>query len=94
MKTHTIAEAREKLPSLLKRARKGEDIGIISGNTIIQLKPVDVVAWENGYLFQEYGVTPDEWEGFKKRQHFKLKAAERAGTLKHFSGNLEKDIAD
>jgi antitoxin (DNA-binding transcriptional repressor) of toxin-antitoxin stability system len=42
MKTHTIAEAREKLPSLLKRARKGEDIGIISGNTIIQLKPVDV----------------------------------------------------
>ena len=66
MKTHTIAEAREKLPSLLKRAREGEDIGIISGNTIIQLRPVDVVAWENGYLFQEYGVTPDEWEGFKK----------------------------
>lgn len=67
MKTHTIAEARGKLPSLLKRAKDGEDIGIISGNTIIQLKPVDVVAWENGYLFQEYGVKPDEWERFKKR---------------------------
>lgn len=86
MKTLTIAEAREKLPSLLKRAREGEDIGIISGNTIIQLKPVDVVAWENGYLFQEYGVTSGEWEGFKKRQHSKLKADERGGTLKYFSG--------
>ncbi len=55
---------------------------------------MDVVAWENGYLFQEYGVTPGEWEGFKKRQHFKLKEAEREGTLKYFSGDLEKDIAD
>ena len=76
MKTLTIAEAREKLPSLLRRASKGEDIGIISGRTIIQLKPVDVVAWEDNYLFQEYGVTPKEWERFKKRMN-KRRATEK-----------------
>ena len=81
MKTLTIAEAREKLPSLLRRAKGGEDIGIISGNTIIQLKPVDVVAWENDYLFQEYGVTPVEWEGFKKRMD-KRRAKEKYVSFK------------
>lgn len=67
MKTLTAAEAREKLPSLLKRAKAGEEIGIISGDAIIQLKRVDVVPWEDTYLFQEYGVTPEEWERFRKK---------------------------
>ena len=45
MKTLTAAEACEKHPSLLKRAKAGEEIGIISGDGIIQLKRVDVVPW-------------------------------------------------
>ena len=67
MKTLTAAEAREKLPSLLKRAKAGEEFGIISGDAIIQLKRVDVVPWEDTYLFREYGVTPEEWERFRKK---------------------------
>lgn len=67
MKTFTAAEAREKFLSLLKRAKAGEEFGIISGDAIIQLKRVDVVPWEDTYLFQEYGVTPEEWERFRKQ---------------------------
>ena len=94
MKTLTAAEAREKLPSLLKRAKAGEEIGIISGNAIIQLKRVDVVPWEDTYLFREYGVTPEEWERFTKRQARKRKESVAAGSSKFFSGDIEKDIAE
>ena len=67
MKTLTIADARKSLPTLLDRVKEGEDIGIIAGDQIIQLKPVQVVAWEESYLYQEYNVTPPEWERFKRR---------------------------
>ncbi|MCI0745581.1 MAG: hypothetical protein L0Y58_09270 [Verrucomicrobia subdivision 3 bacterium] len=67
MKTLTITEARANLSAVLERVKRGEDIGIISGNQIVQLKPTSVVAWEDSYLYQEYGVRPEEWEKFKKR---------------------------
>ena len=67
MKTLTITEARANLSSVLEKAKQGEDIGIISGNEIIQLKPTPVVAWEDSYLYQEYGVTPEEWQKLKQR---------------------------
>jgi antitoxin (DNA-binding transcriptional repressor) of toxin-antitoxin stability system len=67
MKTLSITEARANLSAVLERAKKGEDIGILSGNKIVQLKPVEVVSWEESYLYQEYGVGPEEWERFKKR---------------------------
>jgi len=67
MKTLTITEARANLSAVLEDAKQGEDIGIISGNQIIQLKPTPVVAWEDSYLYQEYGVTPEEWRRFKGR---------------------------
>lgn len=93
MKTLTAAEARAKLPSLLKRAKAGEEFGIIAGDAIIHLKRVNVVPWEETYLFREYGVTPEEWERFTKQQTRRRKEAERTGTSKFFSGDLEKDIA-
>lgn len=65
----TIADARKSLPALLDRVKEGEDIGIIAGDQIIQLKPVQVVAWEESYLYQEYNVTPQEWERFKRRMN-------------------------
>jgi len=67
MKTLSITEARANLSAVLERAKKGEDIGILSGNKIVQLKPVEVVSWEDSYLYQEYGVGPEDWEQFKKR---------------------------
>ena len=67
MKTLTITEARANLSAVLDRAKEGEDIGIVSGNQVIQLKPVEVVAWEDSYLYQEYGAAPENWKRFKKR---------------------------
>jgi hypothetical protein len=67
MKTLSITEARANLSAVLEKAKNGEDIGIICGNQIIQLRPVEVVAWEDSYLYQEYGVIPSEWEQFKKK---------------------------
>jgi antitoxin (DNA-binding transcriptional repressor) of toxin-antitoxin stability system len=67
MKTLTVTEARSNLTAVLDRVCQGEDIGIIAGHQVIQLKPVEVVPWEDSYLYQEYGVGPDEWKRFKKR---------------------------
>lgn len=63
----TISDARKSLSAVLDRVKEGEDIGIIAGDQIIQLRPVQVVAWEDSYLCQEYNVTPPEWERFKRR---------------------------
>jgi antitoxin (DNA-binding transcriptional repressor) of toxin-antitoxin stability system len=94
MKTLSITEARANLSAVLERAKKGEEIGIISGNRIVQLKPIEVVPWEESYLHQEYGVTPAEWARFRKRMDKRREEASRKGQLKYFSGDLEKDMAD
>ena len=67
MTTLTISDAQKRLGAILERVIEGEDIGIIAGDQVIQLKPVQVVAWESSYLFQEYGLTPEEWTRFKAR---------------------------
>ena len=69
MKTLTVAEAQAKLPAILRRVRDGEDIGIITGGQIIQLKTGNVVAWEDSYACQEYDLTPAEWDRFKTRMN-------------------------
>ena len=60
MKTLTVAKAKAQLPEILRRVGEGEDIGIISGGQIIQLKAVRVIAREDSYAYQEYQVTPKE----------------------------------
>jgi len=62
-----ISDARKNLDAVLNRVKKGEDIGIIAGDRIIQLRPVEVVAWEESYLYQEYNLTSSEWARFKRR---------------------------
>ena len=44
MTTLTVTQARKNLSSWLRRARAGEEIGIIDGNQIIALRPVTVTA--------------------------------------------------
>ncbi|MBI4658247.1 MAG: hypothetical protein HY735_05250 [Verrucomicrobia bacterium] len=67
MKTLSIREARTHLSDVLEQVKNGEDIGIVAGDQIIQLRPVQVVAWENSYVYQEYGVRPEDWDRFRKR---------------------------
>ena len=94
MKTLTVAAAKDKLTTLLNRAKKGEEIGIISGDRIIQLKLVDVVPWDETYLWKEYGVTNEEATRFAERMDRRIRASEMSGQYKMFSGDLEEDCRD
>lgn len=58
MKTLTVTEARKNLSGWLRRAKAGEEIGIIDGNQIVALRPVSVVATD--YMETEYGFTSKE----------------------------------
>ena len=85
MNTFSIAEAQANLPDVLEKAKNGQDVGIISGNQIIQLKPTSVVAWEDSYLCQEYAVSPEEWAKFKR----KMAACRAKGNYARFDGKFD-----
>ncbi len=85
MKTLTRSDARKLLPSVLERVKQGEDIGIISGDQVIRLRPVEVVAWEESYLYQEYQVMPQEWDRCKRR----VKRRRAKNTYATFSGKFD-----
>lgn len=92
MTTLTITKARANLSDLLEKAKRGEDIGIVSGDQIVALRPVTVSS--DDYAWREYGVTPAELGRFEKRMERKISAERKRGKVKRFSGNLEKDLAD
>ena len=90
MKTLTMSDARKRLPSVLEQVKQGHQIGIIAGDQIIQLKPVQVVAWEESYLYQEYNVTPPEWKRFKRRVKTRRAKADYA----EFTGKFDPAAFD
>lgn len=92
MTTLSPTQARTNLSSLLKRAAKGEDIGILHGDQVIALRPVTVHS--DDYALQEYGVTEKELDRFVKRMDKQIARERKAGTMKRYSGHLEADIAD
>ncbi|HEV2329723.1 MAG TPA: hypothetical protein VGY56_13155 [Verrucomicrobiae bacterium] len=92
MKTITITKARANLSALLEKAKRGEDIGIVSGDQIVALRPVTVSS--DDYALREYGATPDDLERFEKRAEQKILVERRRGKIKRFSGDIEKDLAD
>ena len=92
MKTFSVTHARANLSALLKKAKQGEDIGIICGNQIIQLKSISLVAWEDSYAYREYGITPDEWEQFRARMAKRRKKERYANFSKEFGPKLIKSL--
>ena len=92
MTTLSPTQARTNLSSLLRRAAKGEDIGILHGDQVIALRPVKVHS--DDYALREYGVTEQELDRFVKRMDKRIARERKAGTMKRYSGNLEADIAD
>jgi antitoxin (DNA-binding transcriptional repressor) of toxin-antitoxin stability system len=90
--TLSPTQARVNLSSLLKRAAKGEDIGILHGDTIIALRPVTVHA--DDYAIREYGVTEQELDRFVKIADRRIRRERKTGKIKKYSGNLEADLAD
>jgi antitoxin (DNA-binding transcriptional repressor) of toxin-antitoxin stability system len=64
MTTLSRTQARINLSSLLKRAAKGEDIGILHGGQVIALRPVKVHS--DDYALREYDVTEEERRSCKR----------------------------
>lgn len=106
MKTLTITEAKKNLGKWLNAAVAGEEVGIISGATVIALHPVEIEAkpWhetmpvDREYLRKEYGMTPEQMQAALDRLADRSERGVRAGgaivienpTLK----NLEKALGD
>ena len=91
MTTITPTSARANLSGLLRRALKGDDIGIVFDGKIIALRPVAVDSAD--YATREYGVTAAELKTFEMRSHEKIKKARQAGRLHPFTGNIEALVA-
>jgi hypothetical protein len=58
MKTITVTDARQKLGYWLRRAERGENIGVIVGDKVIAFRPVEVVSTD--YAEIEYGLSATE----------------------------------
>ncbi|HEV3409082.1 MAG TPA: hypothetical protein VG095_02220 [Chthoniobacterales bacterium] len=91
MTTLSPTQARTNLSSLLKRAAKGEDIGILHGDQVIALRPVKVHS--DDYALQEYGVSEAELEAFVRRTKQRIARHRKAGRMTPFSGDIEADTA-
>jgi antitoxin (DNA-binding transcriptional repressor) of toxin-antitoxin stability system len=92
MTTLSPTQARTNLSSLLKRAAKGEDIGILHGDQVIALRPVKV--YSDDYALREYAMSDKELTRFVKRMDKEIAREYKVGTVKRYTGNLEADIAD
>ncbi len=88
MTTLTPTHARMNLSKLLRRALRGEDIGIVVEGKIIALRPVTVESTD--YAMREYGATADDLTQFEKRTHAKIQKDRAAGKLHEFNGDIEK----
>lgn len=91
MLTITPTNARTNLSALLRRAIKGDDIGIVCDGKIVALRPVTVESTD--YAAREYGVTPSELASFERKVHGKITKERQAGKLRDFTGDLEALVA-
>ena len=87
MLTLTPTAARGNLSELLRRALKGDDIGIVVDGKIVALRPVAVESMD--YATREYGATAMELNQFEQRAHGEIEKARKEGTLRDFTGDLE-----
>ena len=88
MQTLTVTKARQNLGSWLKRAAAGEEIGVIFGDKVIALRPVEVFAAD--YAEREYGMSSDEVAGAAKRIAAEVATA---GTVEFTPGMLVRESA-
>jgi antitoxin (DNA-binding transcriptional repressor) of toxin-antitoxin stability system len=87
MTTLSPTKARSSLTQWLQRASQGEDIGILFGDRVIALRPVEVEATD--YALREYGATKVEMENWTGTLHAEGEKNRKAGKLKTYNGNLE-----
>lgn len=89
MKTLTVTAARQSLGRWLKRAAKGEDIGVMIDGKIVAFRPVEVYAAD--YAEVEYQVGSRDLDRFAAAIRTELDSDRRGGRLKKFSGHLRRE---
>lgn len=87
MLTLTPTAARGNLSELLRRALKGDDIGIVVDGKIVALRPVAVESTD--HAMREYGATTVELNQLEQRTHGQIEKARKDGKLHEFSGDIE-----
>ena len=92
MTTLSPTKARSNLTAWLKKAAAGEDIGILFGDQVIALRPVEVESTD--YAEKEYGVTKEELKQFVKRTDAKIKKNLKAGNYRVYNGDIEALLKD
>ena len=91
MTTLTPTSARSNLSRLLRRALKGDDIGIVVDGKIVALRPMQVESTD--YAAREYGATAEDLAVFAKKVHGKIEKERKAGKLARYTGDLEALVA-
>jgi antitoxin (DNA-binding transcriptional repressor) of toxin-antitoxin stability system len=86
MTTLSPTKARANLTHWLKRAAEGEDVGILCGDQVIALRPVNVVS--DDYAAREYGVSETELAAFVRRTDREIAGDRKAGRIRRFKGDL------
>ena len=87
MLTLTPTAARGNLSELLRRALKGDDIGIVVDGKIVALRPVAVESMD--YATREYSATAAELDQFEQRTHGQIEKARKEGKLRDFTGDID-----
>jgi antitoxin (DNA-binding transcriptional repressor) of toxin-antitoxin stability system len=90
MKMLSPTEARANLTSWLKRAAAGEKIGILCGNKVIALQPVDVQSVD--YALREYRLAPAELDHWTEKMDNEIKEQRAKGKIRRYGGSLEADL--
>jgi antitoxin (DNA-binding transcriptional repressor) of toxin-antitoxin stability system len=87
MLTLTPTAARGNLSELLRRALRGDDIGIVVDGKIVALRPVAVESMD--YAIREYGATAAGLDHFEQRTYGQIEEARKEGKLHDFTGHIE-----
>jgi hypothetical protein len=92
MTTLSPTKARSNLTAWRKKAAAGEDIGILFGDKVIALRPVEVESTD--YAWTEYGLTKKEMTLIAKNLHAKAKKDIKAGKFREYHGDIEAMLKD
>jgi hypothetical protein len=92
MTTLSPTRARSNLTGWLKKAAAGEDIGILYGDKVIALRPVEVESTD--YAWTEYGLTKKEMERISKKLHAQTKKDLKTGNYREYHGDIEAMLKD
>ena len=86
MKTLSVTEGRQNLGAWLKRALRGEDVGILVDGRVVAFRPVQVHS--DDYVLHEYGATEKQAERAFRSVRAEVRKARVAGQSKAFTGKL------